>query len=1345
MKELLQKLIVTLLFATIIISSRANNFLIRQVSPPGGYSSKSINSITQDNCGFIWFATYNGVIRYNSKHSKHFLYDPLLENNLPSNTVLDIKCDADNNIWVATNNGIAKFNRESQKFERVSYSINKTTHSHDHIQNIEIEGGKRIWLSSKRYVGYLTPENTELKRTSLPNNERPSYLYKDSKNNIWVGCRSGNVFIIDKDNNKAEFKIKGNGKRVNTIYRHNEQLWVAHFPTGCRRYLVDSNNEISTKEKPHFYSEVNSFVRRILTDRNGQTWLGSYDGLFQIDNTNVTRVDLSSCSNNIHSSIYELFEDNQGSIWIGTWSGGVAYINSADNHFVSYTADKSNLSLSNNIISSFAQDSSGDIYVGTEKGGLNYFNRKTKQFKKIAIGKTNKPINVKAIAIDKNEGLWVGSAFNGLFYKAKGQKNFINFWRQSTAGKSLSAYGAHALLPCDSGVWIGTSRNGLNFYDFKTKEITILNNRAPYSEIADHNIKHILLDSKENLWVSTYNGLFRINLLTDDIITFSTNATEKHKTKVDEFNNTYELSNGDIYIGTNSDGVYTYSYKTDSLSSFNANGILRKLDAYGIVEADNGNIWITSNNGIICVEDNNIRHFMKSDGLQSNIFNPNAIFKDSDGTLYFGGTNGFSLFSSNKVNTNKRPPNILFESITTNNQVIIPKHIDLNRFETINLSSDQNNVSFDYSADNYLLPRKNKFKYRLINYIDQWSEPSPTAHANFLNLPAGSYVFEVVACNNDGIWNPHATKIPFTIAQHWYKTNAAILFYIIIALIVAFIIAKISLARIRLKRELELERIQRESHDEANEIKLRFFTNVSHEFRTPLTLISLPLSKLLKSENLEPEQKKQLETINRSSTRLLQLVNQILDLRKIGNSKVQLSIEKLNIVELINQQILDFNEEIANKNINLKFTHSENHIPIEGDKDKLGKVIYNILSNAFKFISDDGTITIQVSTDNITPLVTFKNQVCFGKCQAENKLSISISDDGNGIDEEDISKVFERFQQGRRNKNRNSTGIGLSLCKEYTLMHHGQISVQSTVGEGTNFSIELPMNHSEQNTDSCITNKPVDLKLKEASNYQDNNLKHSITSKNKSILIVEDSDELREYTKNILSPHFTTLTATNGDNALQIVKSSNIDLILTDIMMPVMNGLEFCKIIKSQLETSHIPVILLTALSSEENMVVGLDYGADAYISKPFNEDVLLSQIHNLLTQRERVRDSYATNFIANKAPTNLGNLDNYFLNKINSIIEENITNEQFSVELMAEKIGISRSQLHRKMKQITNMTNSDYIMMIRIKKATELLSERKYTIDEVSYKTGFSSHSYFSKCFKKIHNITPKEFVQNL
>lgn len=1329
------------------LSAQSDDITFRRVSPPGGYSFQAVRSIQQDVFGYIWMASFDGVIKYNSKEVVRFVHDPEMPNGLPSNIITSLAIDEKNNIWVSTEAGLCLFNHQLQQFERVLYHYENGDIPNKKLSYIELDGDGKLWIADEESFGYLDTEKAQLIRFPDYLDHPPSLLYKDGLDQLWLGTSDGTVYMVDQTQKGLVKKVSGPGSRVRTIYANGSEIWVGYEAHGARQY--DTNGNLRT----HYSYPVNpkfdiqsASVRKIWRDKRGQTWIGSYLGLFLDTGDGLVHFNHTDYEGIPHNSIYDIYEDEQGGIWIGTWSGGVSYLHHADNKFNNFRYSKEPSSISDNMVSSFAQMPTGELLVGTEQGGLNSFDLKTNSFHGINALKDEGVLNVKALRVDKNGGLWVACAFKGVYYRPKNSTEFIHFEQGIEDGKHISALGVYTLCPSEEGMWMGTNFGGVNFYDFKTKQISFRSQEYPFSQFNDVNIRSLMIDSRANLWTATSEGIYQVHLPSGKSTHFSTSAAGSHKTRTQSFYFVAELSDGKLWMGTGGDAINIYDPVADELRFFDANGLLKGKDVYGVLERQENQIWITSNDGLMLYnpQDSSSRRFVITDGIQGNLFNPNAIFKDMDRNLYFGGTNGFTQLEPKEIKINQRAANVFINSIKVNNREIFPSQTGINEFAKLVLSPEETTLNFDFSADNFLLPEKNRFEYRLTNYIDQWVPDGNHGSVTFVDIPSGEYMFEVRASNNDGVWNETPARLQIVVKQFWYKSRLALALYSLALLTVVLLIIRFYQERLKLKKALLVEKIKHEHEEQLHEMKLRFFTNISHEFRTPLTLINSPIKNLLKSRSLSSEEHGQLEIVRRNTNRLLQLINQIMEFRKLDEGQAKLNISKIELLSFIREIILNFSEEAKSKRISFSFSHESEQCIIEADREKLDKVIFNLLSNAFKFTPINGTIEISLGGISQTQKHNyFSNQLSFGKLENEDFVEIMITDNGRGIDSDDLPNIFNRFEQGKREQlGENSTGIGLTLCKDYTLLHRGAIIVQSTPGEGSCFSVRLPSKQKAQKILYKSHQKVEKINSWEFVEKEPSTLKSS--NKGINILVVEDNEDLRKYITSFLQEYYSILVADNGAQGLDILKTRNVQLVISDVMMSTMDGFEFCQKIKSQIETSHIPVILLTALSSAANTAVGLEKGADAYISKPFEESVLLAQINNLLLQRKRLQENYTQKFLVQQ-PMDIGSLDNYFLNRVNAIIENNIENESFTVDFLAREIGFSRSQLHRKLKQISDHSASEYITMVKIRKATALLSSKKYNIDEVAFKAGFNSHSYFTKCFKKVHQQTPKEFLKSL
>lgn len=1347
MKNLLAflSLLMALVSSTTVSSVTTDNIRFHQISPPGGFTLDAIQSIAQDNIGYIWLGTSQGLIKYNSQETQWFM--PIADDSLslPNHKVNSIFIDDLNQIWVSTNEGLCIFERSSQQFRRINYTYEDGSSPAELVHAVLKINNNKLLIIDQNFMGYYSLKGNTFNRIAPIELQEPSVLYKDQSNRIWIGTINGDLFRYFPKNNSVK-KIATNNTEVKCIYSDNKEIWVGTEGEGAKQFDVDGQliRQISFGENDE--KDPSGNVRAIKKDTYGRLWFGSYEGLFMDDGIHLKRYKIDDYPGLPHNSIYEIFEDQQGGLWFGTWSGGLALVHHSDNHFQTYRQSSIPNSISSNTAAAIIKKNDTEMIIGTELGGLNNFNINTEKFSPIQIDTDEQVTNIKSLCKDKQGGLWVGTFRKNLWYKAPNSSKFTVFEHGPNDGKHISSNSVYSMCAVDSGVWIGTFHGGVNFYNYKTRSIRQCfhdrNDGIRWPNITPHSI---LADSKSNLWIGTlYGAIYKIHLPTGKIVKNET----KDFTYRDGSNTIYcilEDSSGEIWIGTNNKGVLIYNPDKDEYRNFDADGLLADRSVYGIIQDTNNNIWITSNNGLIAFnqENKSIRHFLYSDGIQSNLFYPRAVAQDAKGMLYFGGPNGITRINPNEIKLNLRKPFTIVNKITTkNNRTIYPSYSKSREIEAISFNPGEKTLRFSFSADNYFMPEKNHYKYRLVNYYDDWIDIEHEGSVLFTGLSPGEYIFEVKASNNDGIWNEIPTQLSFEIKKYWYNSNLAFAIYFVLFSTLLFFLIRFYFKQIEFKRAVLREKQERENEEQMHEMKLKFFTNISHEFRTPLTLITWPVKRLLKASNLNEEQREELEVANRNTNRLLQLINQIIDLRKLEKEESKLNISKIDVISFMKEMQKDFSLDAKEREIDFRLESSFTHLEIEADKEKLDSILYNLLSNAYKYVQVKGEIKITVGTKIENTAKLYANQLSYGEIHVDDFITIAVEDNGSGIDSEDLLKIFTRFEQGKQsNKKATKTaggGIGLSMCKDYTLLHHGKIIAQSTSGNGSCFTIVLPTKQKAQKilfeSHEEVKNLNTGEPLTVSSRTKD-------TSKEKKhILVVEDNKDFSQFIIRYLSQFYTVESALNGQAGLELLKKHNFDLVISDVMMPEMDGFEFCSIVKTQMETSHIPVILLTALSSSENLIAGLDKGADAYITKPFDEEVLQKQIDNILEQRLRLQENFSKQFLGQNT-IDAGSLDNFFLKRVREIIERHLSDEEFSTELLAEELHISRSKLHRKIKTLSGVTTSEFVNLVRLKKAIQLIKEKDYRFNEVAYEVGFSSHSYFNRCFKKVYGVTPKEY----
>lgn len=1346
--KLIQNVLLFLICLNKVVDAQENNIRFRQISPPGGFTLDAINTIIQDDLGYIWMGTKQGLIKYNSENTDWFI--PTIDDSLslPDEMINDILCDTDNQLWVATNRGLCKFDRSKQIFNRIEYRYENESKSDSVVRSILKIEDDRLFVSDRANVGYLDFKTNRLVRIGKGQIKSPTVLNQDNFNRTWIGTSRGEVFRYFPSDNSVQKIISTTG-RVSSIYSENDQIWIGTDGDGAKLYRLDGEliKEVSFDKTSG--NKNSGHVRVITKDTYGRLWFGTYEGLYMDDEKKLTNFKPDNYPRLPHNSIYDIYEDKQGTLWIGTWSGGVALIHHSDNNFRTYRHNVSRNSISNNMVSSFLQVATDELLIGTEVGGLNSFNPNTEKFKLIQLTDNQEITNIKSLCKDKQGGIWVGTHWQGLWYRQAGSTKFKLFGEGPEDGKHISSSGVFSLCAVDSGVWIGTFLKGINFYSFETKSIRYcFQNNSDSLPMSNLTARSILADSNSNLWIgTTLDFVYKVHVPSGKITKIANEQFASDYKNIDAYH-LWEHSSGRIWIGTKGKGVLILHPDSNKIEEFDADGLLEGKSVYGIIEDKNQNVWITSNDGLILYnpEDNSKRHFAYSDGIQSDLFMPQSVYTDEKGDLYFGGTNGFTRIKPTEIKLNSRKPFTTINEIsTTKNKSIHPIYTNNLEIEPIKLSPKETTLRINFSADNYLLSEKNKFKYRLVNYYDEWVDNKNEGSVLFTNLSAGEYIFEVKACNNDGIWSDSPTRMTIIIDKFWYKTSVAYFIYFSLFALFSYFIGRFYFDRLQLKRAILIEKTQRESEEQIHEMKLKFFTNISHEFRTPLTLISWPLKRLLEADNITDEQREEIEVANRNSNRLLQLINQIIDLRKIEKEKSKLNISKINIISFVNELQKDFSMVAKSREINFSIESPYDSLEIEADLEKVDAILYNLLSNAYKYVPEKGKITITINKKITNTNKSYSNQLSYGEILVDDFIEIAIEDTGMGIDNEDLNKIFTRFEQGKQSNIKNLDqvkrgGIGLAMCKDFTLLHHGKIMVQSELNEGSRFTVLLPTKQKAQKVLFESHQEIRNLNTEENSTIQ--TISHKDHEKKSQLLIVEDNADFRKLITKCLSKFHQILTASNGNEALQILKKHNIDLVVSDVMMPEMDGFELCSIIKTQLETSHIPVVLITALSSSENLIAGLDKGADAYLTKPFNETVLIKQIENILQLRTKIKENFSKQFISHKT-IEVSSIDNFFLNRVQKVVLKNIADENFSIDSLAEELMISRSQLHRKIKSLSGETTSEFVNLIRIKKAVELLGSGQYRFNEVAYQVGFSSQSYFNRCFKKVYNTTPKEYIE--
>lgn len=1340
-----------------------NNQLLKfkQFSLTEGLSQSSVLCILQDSKGYMWFGTRDGLNKYDGHNFKTYRYNYKDKKSISNSFIRSLLEDKNGNIWIGTNNGLNKYIPHEDNFERFKNNNDNNSLIDNEIWGLAIAKDDYLWIGTNSGLQKFSTNtaksehiNTSFKSENSLKKQIRS-LFVTSKNELWI-CNRENITVYNAL--KKEFKQfsypetqirKSTRNYIPVIYEDkNADIWLG-YRDGLAIFNVKKNEFEHFKIASKKITTINTEVRTIHQDLFGKIWVGTYDGLYIINNEKSLITQYIHDENNLNSisqnSIYSIIGDTKGDVWLGTYAGGINYYDRSFDLFKNYYAGTNNHKLNYKVISSIIENEDGNLWIGTEGGGLNFLDKKTGKFTYYTHSDSPNSLsinNVKSIIETKEGNLWIGTHDGGLNFLNPRKKPFVfkKFKRDLNDSLSLSNDRIIALLEdFNKNIWIGTSGGGLNMLDVKSNAFLRIKEADTY--VGDFVFNISKTNNKDVLLVSGSKGLAKINVDTKKwtLIEYKNEHEAAENTTITLC--TFEDDSKNIWIGTQGDGLYYYNTKTQKSIRFGAEEGLPNQVIYTILPDNYNNLWFSTNKGLsrLNLETRQFKNFDVSDGLISNEFNYNSKIELKSKELMFGSANGLVFFNPNKIAENAFIPPVYVTSITVNNKPFLSgTKID----KEITLTHDQNVFGFNFIALSYSQSHKNKYAYKLEGFDKDWNYIGNKKSATYTNLDAGDYTFNVKASNSDGLWNEKGQAVKVRILPPFWKTWWAYLTYLLLFVTVLFIIRKYSLLRIHEKNELKQERLEKEKIEEINSLKLKLFTNISHDFRTPLTLIIGPLERMIKKKDGNSFVQKQHETMYRNASVLLQLINQLLDFRKSESGKLKLKASKNNIVSFVENIKKSFEELADYRGIEYTFKTADSEIGIWFDVVNLKKVIFNLLSNAFKFTPDNGEIKIKVSTVK-------KNE--------QKYVKIEIEDTGKGIPKKNIKYVFDRFYQVEREENARSgtgTGIGLALAKSVIELHKGSIKVKSIENEGTSFSILLPFGKNHLEKEQIIKEHK---ELEEIGIYEDilvNSLKEKaqivlpkkieIDENIPTLLIVEDNNEVRAFVKQIFENNHNILEAENGKVALDIAKNNSIDLIISDVMMPIMNGIELCENIKTNVITSHIPVLLLTAKTSQDSLKEGYKTGADSYVTKPFDANILEQKVKNLLQTRQNLIKKFKKDIILKPKELEITSADEIFLQRSITLIEENINNSEFTINDFITEIGMSRSALYRKLKSLTGQSINEFIRTIKLKRAAQLIAQTKMTISEIAFDLGFNDLKHFRKTFQKLFDELPSEYRTN-
>lgn len=1353
--------ILTILNLFTLIKADNLNYQFKRLTIKEGLSNSTVNAITQDRLGFIWIGTENGLNRFDGYNFTHYFADPENPTGLKSNEILTLLIDNKDQLWVGTFDGLYTYNQAQNKFYEVKINQVNLTEANIPVYSLYQDSKENIWVgTSGNGLIKLNSKGQFIDNYHHKSNDRFSIssnfifsILEDKKGNLWIGTTDNGIDCYDTKRgifkNFKPIKNVEYQQNVNAILKIYQQS-DSTFLLGTRGDGIFSLN-INTKKFSPFYieprdaSETSSYeVYEIFKDSSSRLWVSVHGkGLFCYPQGNAKALKFehnSSISTSlINNSVRTIFEDKQGNLWIASFQGGVNVLPNVIKRFDSYNLNKANTAVQNYPVTAITTDKKNRLWVGTDGNGLKMIDpshTKIKHFQPSKDHKISLPDKVVMSLLADDDKLWIGTYLGGLSILDIPSGKFKNYTANGNKG-DLNVNFITCIYKARNGViWLGTNGGGINRYDKETDSFSSLDGVVDENNLGLINryINTISEDNNGRLWIGTYWGISIYDPYDGLFLNFKKNSN------IGLSNNTiYNIihtSKNEVWLGTR-DGLNHFIPQRNCFESFNIKDGLPGNVIYAIEEGNNGKLWLSTNNGLCCFDPttHQTKNYFTNDGLLSNEFFRTASYKSATGELFFGGINGLNSFFADSLNENYTVPTpqivgfkIFNKTVKPNTKVdgITVLEKSILETDTIILKQRLNSFEFEFSALDFILPEKNNYRCILEGFDQKWHELSAKQrYITYTNLDPGNYIFKVKASSIDNQFTNQYKAITIIITPPWYKTWLAKSTWILLFCSFLGLIARFTLRRVKLKNQIKLERIERSKIQEINQAKLQFFTNISHEFRTPISLIIGPLQTMSKDSSVARKYSDKIELMIKNSNRLLRLVNQLMDMRKIENNKMKLNVQYHDIITFLTSTYTNFVDLSQQKNIDYTFDPSIEKKMLWLDLDKLDKIMFNLLSNAFKFTPNYGEIKIKCDLD-------------------EEGVNITVSDTGKGISEDELDKIFDRFYQAGKESSNPSlgSGIGLSLTKSLIEQHHGNIHVTSTKDHGTTFTVFLPDEDSLY-TDEDKTESSIKEKNSFTNSYvlPNTEIPKTITHENKpTILIVEDNDELRRYLIGEFNLQYNVLEATNGEEGLEIALSKLPDIVVSDVMMPKMDGLELCNQIKSHFLTNHIPIILLTAKTSIEQRIEGLKHGADSYIPKPFAIEHLQVRINKLIEIRQTLRKRFTNN---DKSSPTEHIYEDLYLKQVDDFIIKNIDDLDLNIESLCQDLGISRSHFYRKIKYLTGKSPTEYIRHIRLNKAAEILSKTNKSISEVCYCVGFNSPSYFSVCFKQQYKMTPLEFVK--
>ena len=1317
-------------FITIFCQAQSveEHYYFKNLSIRNGLSQNTVNAILQDRKGFMWLGTKDGLNRYDGLSFRKFKHDAANPRSIGNSFITSLYEDFNGNIWVGTDAGVYIYYPEKEAFEEFDCQSLEKTRIERSVSMIAGDKQGRVWIAVEAQGMFCYDTRQKLLR-NYPLSEISSNIKCftfDSGGTLWLGFY-GDGLYYSKDNlatvhpygSPEDGKREFEGGVITKIVQGNYNcLYIGSVKEGVSELNLTSGqvrNLLAIDE-----SGESIFCRDLLPYSDNELWIGTESGIYiynlrtaQFIHLRASLYDSYSLSDN---AIYALYKDREEGLWIGSYFGGVDYYPRQYTYFAKYYPKNIANSLHGKRVREFCRADDGTLWIGTEDGGLNHFNPKTKEFHffEPSAGFTN----IHGLCMDGSH-LWVGTFSKGLRVIDTRTGVILRTYTEGHTSHSLNDNSIFSICRTSAGeIYLGTLF-GLLRYN-RTQDsfdcIPELNGKFVYD---------IKEDSYGNLWLATYaNGAYCYDVSARRWKNYVFDAEDEKSLPYDKVLSVFEDSYRQIWLTTQGGGFCLFHPDTETFTRYGLKDGLPNDVVYQIVEDDDRFLWLTTNNGLVRFDPKTMemKVFSTANGLPTNQFNYRSGFKDEAGNIYLGSINGFVAFDPRTFAENRQVPAVaITDFLLFNKEVPVgetdsPLKSSITFSDKVVLTADQNSFSFRIAALSYQAPRMNKLMYKLEGFDEGWLTIGESPLVTYSNLGYGDYVFKVKASNSDGVWNEQETSLHLSILPPFYLSGWAYCFYVLFFMGCLVCVIFYFKRRNYRKQHRQMEMLEQEKEREVYHAKIDFFTNVAHEIRTPLTLIKGPLENIILKKEVDSETKEDLYIMKQNTERLLNLTNQLLDFRKTETRGFRLNFTECDVVAVLRETYLRFTSLAKQKGLDFILELPQECFMADVNQEALTKIISNLLNNGVKYAST--YLRISLETD-------------------EKVFHIRTFNDGEMIPDtmkEEIFKPFVRLD--KEDEVTTGTGIGLALSRSLAELHQGSLMMEK--GEEVNcFCLTLPVNQ-----DSTITLSAENVSQVEENSCGWEQEETDTKEKKPMILVVEDNPDMLAFIRKQLTTEYSVLTAMNGIEALAVLDNHYVNLVVSDVMMPQMDGFELCKTIKSDLSYSHIPVVLLTAKTNIQSKIEGLELGADAYIEKPFSVEYLLANISSLIHNREKLRQTFAKSPFVAANTMALTKADEEFIWKLNDIIQANLHNPEFSMEDMADALKMSRSSFYRKIKGVLDLSPNEYLRLERLKQAAQLLKEGKSRVNEICYTVGFNSPSYFSKCFLKQFGVLPKDFI---